>query len=208
MQPIHGRIAFQSLISIIKISPTAVRRAYSSASARSATDDELQVARTWLAKLHAEAIPLKSIGELSFSRSSGPGGQNVNKYDTLIFLTPRYANLTQRVNSKATLKMPLDALLQHVPAAIHGEIKRSRYVAARSNTIIVQADDSRRQSDNAHSCYKRVYEAIAEAGRHAVPTETSAEQMQHVKDLQVFSPLSPATLPTDRKLIRCQAKVR
>jgi predicted ATPase len=122
--------------------------------------------------------------------------------------TLRYTKFTQRVNSKATLKVPLDALLDHVPAALHGEIRRSRYVAARSNTIIVQADDSRKQSDNAHSCYKRLYEAIAEAGRHAVPAETSAEQMQRVKDLYVFLVLFPATLATDRKLIRSQAKVR
>ena len=42
-------------------------------------EEELQQARAWLAALHADAIPLKTIGELSFSRSSGPGGQNVNK---------------------------------------------------------------------------------------------------------------------------------
>jgi len=48
-----------------------------------ASDEELHAARKWLAELHAEAIPLQSIGELSFSRSSGPGGQNVNKYDQL-----------------------------------------------------------------------------------------------------------------------------
>jgi peptidyl-tRNA hydrolase ICT1 len=104
--------------------------------------------------------------------------------------TLRYTKFTQRVNSKATLKVPLDALLDHVPAALHGEIRRSRYVAARSNTIIVQADDSRKQSDNAHSCYKRLYEAIAEAGQDAVPAETSADQVQRVKDLYVFSSYS------------------
>ena len=103
---------------------------------------------------------------MTYDRSSGSGGQNVNK-----------------VNSKATLRVPLDALLQHIPAALHGEIKRSRYVAAKSNTMIVQADNSRKQSDNAHSCYKRLYEAIVEAGQHAVPNETSAEQLQHVKNL-------------------------
>lgn len=42
-------------------------------------EEELQQARAWLAALHADVIPLKTIGELSFSRSSGPGGQNVNK---------------------------------------------------------------------------------------------------------------------------------
>jgi peptidyl-tRNA hydrolase ICT1 len=52
------------------------------ASTRKATissEEDIQAARKWLEKLHAETIP-KNIGELSFSRSSGPGGQNVNKY--------------------------------------------------------------------------------------------------------------------------------
>lgn len=91
--------------------------------------------------------------------------------------------MNKRVNSKATLKVPLDTLLQHVPTAIHGELRRSRYVAAKSNSLVVQADDSRKQNDNAHSCYRRLYEAIVEAGQHAVPSETSAEQVQRVKSL-------------------------
>ncbi|KAF1966768.1 hypothetical protein BU23DRAFT_421729, partial [Bimuria novae-zelandiae CBS 107.79] len=135
-------------------------------SSSEASPEELQAARKWLAQLHAETIP-KSIGELSFSRSSGPGGQNVNK-----------------VNSKATLKVPLDELLHHVPNALHREIRASRYVAERSSALIIQADDSRKQTDNAHSCYKRLYEAIVEAGHTAIPGETSADQAKRVKDLQ------------------------
>jgi hypothetical protein len=42
-------------------------------------DDELDTARRWLANFDAETIP-RSICDVSFSRSSGPGGQNVNKY--------------------------------------------------------------------------------------------------------------------------------
>jgi peptidyl-tRNA hydrolase ICT1 len=95
----------------------------------------------------------------------------------------RYTKHAERVNSKATLRVPLDALLHHVPAAFHSAIRQSRYIAAKSNSIIVQADDSRKQSDNAHNCYKRLYEAIMEAGHHAIPNETSAEQVQHVKNL-------------------------
>lgn len=58
-----------------------VRRAASGRGGGGAADDdeELHQARAWVAQLHAETIP-KTIGELSFSRSSGPGGQNVNKY--------------------------------------------------------------------------------------------------------------------------------
>ena len=100
----------------------------------------------------------------------------------------------ERVNSKATLRVPLGALLNHVPAALHEEISRSRYVAAKSNDIIVQADDSRKQNDNALACYKRLYDAIVEAGRNAVPNETSAEQQRHVKNLWVTGPNSCAQL--------------
>jgi hypothetical protein len=60
----------------------------------------------------------------------------------------------------------------------------------------VQADDSRKQSDNAHSCFKRLYDAIAEAGHHAVPNETSAEQSLRVKNLYVG-----ATSPTTRTMM-------
>ncbi|KAA8622630.1 RF-1 domain containing protein [Pyrenophora tritici-repentis] len=168
---LRTRLLSQAPLVTARGSVPAVRHTHSSSSSTggSASDDELQAARKWLAELHAEAIPLQSIGELSFSRSSGPGGQNVNK-----------------VNSKATLKVPLDTLLRHVPVALHSDIRRSRYVAAKSNTFIVQADDSRKQSDNAQSCYKRLYQAIAEAAQRAVPSETSAEQARRVKLLQQF----------------------
>jgi peptidyl-tRNA hydrolase ICT1 len=87
------------------------------------------------------------------------------------------------VNSKATLKVPLDALLQYVPSALHSAIRSSRYVAARSNAMIIQADGSRKQNDNAHSCYAKLHEVIVEAGRNALPGETSAEQAKRVRDM-------------------------
>jgi peptidyl-tRNA hydrolase ICT1 len=101
--------------------------------------------------------------------------------------------------------VPLDALLHHVPTALHGEIKRSRYVAAKANAMIVQADDSRKQSDNAHSCYQRLFAAIVEAGHHAVPNETSAEQSQRVKNLYV---VRPGICPDDPTADKTQAKDR
>ena len=90
------------------------------------------------------------------------------------------------MNSKATLQIPLEDLLKHVPSALHAEIRRSRYIAQRSNNITIQADDSRKQTDNAHSCYARLYQMIIEAGRDAVPGETSAAQSKRVKNLCVL----------------------
>jgi peptidyl-tRNA hydrolase ICT1 len=42
------------------------------------SDEDLAAARKWLADLNPDTIP-RSLAEISFSRSSGPGGQNVNK---------------------------------------------------------------------------------------------------------------------------------
>jgi hypothetical protein len=47
-----------------------------------ATDEQLDAARKWLKKLDPDTIP-RNICDISFSRSSGPGGQNVNKYSSL-----------------------------------------------------------------------------------------------------------------------------
>jgi peptidyl-tRNA hydrolase ICT1 len=59
---------------------SSTRRLIASArSPHNSSHEQVQAARKWLHAFHADTIP-KGIGELSFSRSSGPGGQNVNKY--------------------------------------------------------------------------------------------------------------------------------
>lgn len=42
-------------------------------------EEEHREARTWLARFTVKDIP-KKLCETHFSRASGPGGQNVNKY--------------------------------------------------------------------------------------------------------------------------------
>ncbi|DAA75055.1 TPA_exp: Peptidyl-tRNA hydrolase domain protein [Trichophyton benhamiae CBS 112371] len=134
--------------------------------AHTASDDELRAARTWLAQLTVETIP-RSICAVSFSRSSGPGGQNVNK-----------------VNSKATIKVPMSALLPLVPKILHPSIRSSRYYAENSQALVIQADESRKQSQNLNACFDKLTSMIAEAGRAAVPGETSPEQKKKVQKLQ------------------------
>ena len=55
-----------------------VHRCLTSPAERNDEQDHRE-ARTWLEEFNADAIP-KHICEVTFSRSSGPGGQNVNKY--------------------------------------------------------------------------------------------------------------------------------
>ncbi|KAL1621997.1 hypothetical protein SLS56_008941 [Neofusicoccum ribis] len=132
----------------------------------SAPEEDLAAARRWLQTLDPETIP-KSICDVSFSRSSGPGGQNVNK-----------------VSSKATLRVPLDALLPLLPALLHQEVRSSRYHAANSNALVIQSDDSRKQTDNVHACFRKLHQLILDAGKTAVPGETSEEQKERVRKLE------------------------
>jgi len=55
------------------------QRSYAAARHGAPADEaDLSAARTWLSNLTPNTIP-RTICRISFSRSSGPGGQNVNK---------------------------------------------------------------------------------------------------------------------------------
>lgn len=84
----------------------------------------------------------------TFSRSSGPGGQNVNK-----------------VNSRATLTVPVSALREALPPyAVH----RLKTIAARYVTqegLQISAGDSRSQIANRRACLDRLREVVVESLR-------------------------------------------
>lgn len=50
-----------------------------SAGGKEADEDDIKAARQWLSELDADTIRNNATCDVSFSRSSGPGGQNVNK---------------------------------------------------------------------------------------------------------------------------------
>ena len=54
------------------------RRAFSSTVRVCSTEAEIDHARRWLKTFDKSVIP-QTVGDVSYSRSSGPGGQNVNK---------------------------------------------------------------------------------------------------------------------------------
>ena len=54
-------------------------RSFSIARPSLTSEHEITEARLWLRDLNGSTLP-STVGDVSFSRSSGPGGQNVNKY--------------------------------------------------------------------------------------------------------------------------------
>lgn len=134
--------------------------------AKTHDDEDHREARTWLARFNANTIP-NNICEVTFSRSSGPGGQNVNK-----------------VNSKATLRIHTKDFMHLVPKILHPDIEASRYYAENSKSLVIQGDGSRDRTDNVQECYKNLRALIIAAGRSSVRGETSPAQVKKVRNLQ------------------------
>ncbi len=52
---------------------------------------EYAAARKWMSELNKDTVPM-SLARISFARSSGPGGQHVNKWVTSPYLMPEQLN--------------------------------------------------------------------------------------------------------------------
>ena len=104
----------------------------------------------------------------AFSRSGGPGGQNVNK-----------------VNTKATLTIPWLALEKALPAYAYARLLRaaSRYATAQG--LQISSSDSRSQIANRRVCVDRLRYVLVEAMRRPKPrkaTKPSARAVQRRLD--------------------------
>lgn len=71
------------------------------------TNDDKDQARSWIEQFKSYTIP-KSLVDMTFSRSSGPGGQVCNHSFSEYILTEHYKNVN-KVNTKATLRCPVDS---------------------------------------------------------------------------------------------------
>ena len=74
-------------------------------------------------------------------------------------------------------------LLPLIPRILHSEVKRSRFYAGKSESLIMQSDASRKQTGNVEECYQKLYSIIVTAGRATVRGETSPEQTRRIKNL-------------------------
>ena len=81
------------------------------------------------------------------------------------------------------MKVDLQSLFKHVPAVLHSQIRASPHCTAKSETIVISSDESRKQSDNVHHCHSKLHQIIVDAGRTSIPGETSEAQQRRVQGL-------------------------
>ncbi|MDR2575720.1 MAG: aminoacyl-tRNA hydrolase [Treponema sp.] len=116
---------------------------------------------------------IRSASEINFSRSGGPGGQNVNKLNTKVTLRLRMALVDGL--SEAELERARETLANRISAG---------------DEIVISSDEERSQRTNLERAYFRIEALITTAARlpkHRRPTKPSKaarERRLHVKQLQ------------------------
>ena len=66
---------------------------------------------------------------------------------------------------------------------LHEPLKASRYFSKSSHSLVIQADSSRKQSENIQECHRKLQDLIVTTGKSIVRGETSFYQVEKVKNL-------------------------
>ncbi|KAI0887019.1 uncharacterized protein GGS22DRAFT_159189 [Annulohypoxylon maeteangense] len=125
--------------------------------------DDLVEARKWHASFNENSLPK---GHTSYSRSSGPGGQHVNKTE-----------------SKATTVWPIEELSKDLPKLMRAALRSSKYYSKRNDSITIQAQTQRNRTANTEENHHKLLEELHRMYKDHVPGETSEETIKKYEDL-------------------------
>ncbi|TGJ81878.1 hypothetical protein E0Z10_g6905 [Xylaria hypoxylon] len=120
--------------------------------------DDLDEARKWHASFNEKSVPK---GQTSYSRSSGPGGQHVNKTE-----------------SKATSIWPVSELSKGLPKLMRSALRSSRYYSMRNDSITIQAQTQRSRTANADENHEKLVEELQRIFQEQVPPATSEKKIK------------------------------
>ena len=83
-----------------------------------------------------------------------------------------------RTSSKATTTYPFTTLTQTLPKILHQPLKSSRFYVQSPDSISMQSDTHRSQSENEDENHRKLWSELEEIYKRRVPGVTSAETKQ------------------------------
>ncbi|KAG6146647.1 hypothetical protein E4U28_000170 [Claviceps purpurea] len=125
--------------------------------------DALREARSWFQTFDPSKLPS---GSTTYARSSGPGGQHVNKTET-----------------KATTVYGVKELLSLLPKNMHSSIRTSRYYVASSDSLQFQEQSQRSRTANETRNRRKLVDEITRIYKATTPAETSEEKKKKYEAL-------------------------
>lgn len=141
--------------------------------------DELSEARAWYETFDQSRLPK---GATSYSRSSGPGGQHVNKSVAWSMFAKRCLTFS-RTESKATTVWPAKDLTAALPKLLRSSIRSSRYYTAGNDSWTIHAQTHRSKDANTDENHRKMAEEVERLYKKTVPGETSEAKREKHKQM-------------------------
>lgn len=152
---------------------------------------ELDAAKKWLETCNHQQIP-RNLFTITYSRSSGPGGQKVNKTSlkATVSLEP-----FQWLNPKFCSWIPSPVLTQLQHKAIRFQTK--------AGGLVIQSDVSRNREANTDECFRKLLDSIKECTYFETETsEEDREKWERVAARQKAQRLEDKRRQRDRRQLR------
>lgn len=124
----------------------------------------LNEARSWFQTFDPSSLPR---GCTTYARSSGPGGQHVNKTET-----------------KATTIYCVGELLSALPKNLHGSIRSSKYYVANNDSLTFQNQSHRSRTANMNENRQKLVDEITRIYQATTPGETSNEKKKKYETIE------------------------
>lgn len=81
------------------------------------------------------------------------------------------------------LRLALDDVTPPLPNLILNQLASSRYASDKGRSLVIQADNSRKQADNKAECFTKLDELIMTCCSAVIKKDTDPEQIEKVRKL-------------------------